>query len=127
MADELQETQVNEQQLPDLSDRVFPGGPTYEQIEQWKAQYGDVYLTRYADDEVYIWRTLTRAEYKKVMALVDINPAGREEKICQIAVLFPQEFNELAQARGKAGVPTVLSEQIMEKSGFLPTEEARKL
>lgn len=116
-----------QEQVTDLADELFPGGPTYEQIEHWKAQYGDVYMTEYDDNEVYIWRTLTRAEYKQVMAMTNLAPAAREERICQIAVLYPASFNELEQARGKAGVPTVLAEQIMEKSGFLPTEEARKL
>lgn len=128
--DNIQETQMEqavEQELSDLKDELFPGGPTYEQIEAWKEQYGDVYMTEYDDNEVYIWRTLTRAEYKQVMAMTNLSPAAREEKICHIAVLYPSNFNELAQARGKAGVPTVLAEQIMEKSGFLPTEEARKL
>ena len=42
---------------------LFESGPTFNKVEEWRSLYGQVYATEF-DDEVYIWRTLKRVEYK---------------------------------------------------------------
>jgi hypothetical protein len=42
----------------------------------------------------------------------------REETICQTVTLWPGDYNYKDMAVQKAGIPSTLSEIIMEKSGF---------
>jgi hypothetical protein len=107
---------------------IFPGGPTRKQVDTWKARYGEIYSSPFGDD-VFIWRCMNRQEYKQVLQ-VQV-PKGdtmyREEKICSICVLWPRGYNHAMMIGGKAGVPTLLAEQIMDKSGFTPTSEPERL
>lgn len=106
---------------------LMPGGPTIEQVEKWKSMYNDeVYLTEF-DNEVFLWRPITRKEFKDIMKLQNADSFYREERICEKCVLFPEQYNFSAMVRGKAGIPTVLSELIMEKSGFVPKQGSIKL
>ena len=97
---------------------LFPGGPLESVVETWKEKYGEVFLTELSG-EYYIWRPLNRYEYKQIInSTGGISPLQREEVICQNCILWPTDFDEVAMANGKAGVPSVLAEQIMEISGF---------
>lgn len=110
----------------DPEEEIFPEGPTHKQIEAWKAQFGEVYATEF-EEEVFIWRTLTRIEYKNILKIKGADPMYREETICEKCTLFPEGYNRIAMSNGKAGIPSLLAEQIMDKSGFLPNGEAKKL
>lgn len=96
---------------------LFPDGPKMELVEEWKSKYGAVYLTEF-DEEVFLWRTLTRKEYKDVMKNQQADSFYKEERICDRCILWPDEYNFLKMTHGKAGIPSLISEQIMEKSGF---------
>jgi len=96
---------------------IFPGGPLRSQIDSWKKQHNEVYMTEIGE-EVYIWRPLNRFEYKTIVALKNTDPLQREELICEQCVLYPLEYDISAMANGKAGVPALLAESIMEASGF---------
>lgn len=102
-------------------DAIFEGGPSRTEVASWKKQFEQdghyINLTEHAD-EVFIWRTLNRVEYREIMALPNTDPLQREEIICEICVLFPYEYNFTSMASRKAGVPAVLAEQIMQESGF---------
>lgn len=107
-------------QMEETDQSIYPGGPTQTQIDAWKVQYGQIYMTEVDEDEAFIWRVLNRKEFKDIMKIESADAMYREERVCESCLLWPEgySFNELAD--GKAGVPTVLSEQIMEKSGFAP-------
>jgi|LFRM01.1.fsa_nt_gb hypothetical protein len=103
-------------------EEIFPGGPTRKMVEEWKAHYGDIYSTTF-DEEVFIWRTLNRTEYKEILKIRNADGMYREERICEKCVLWPIGYSHLQMASGKAGIPSLLAEQIMDKSGFVPLKE----
>lgn len=88
-------------------------------IPQWKKQFGRIYKNTIDDVEV-IWRPIRRGEYRELLNIVvDENEDAffaRQEKTCAMAVLYPKNVAELIEQ--KAGVATVLSEEILAKSGF---------
>lgn len=100
---------------------IFEGGPTRSEIASWKKQFEQdghsINLTEHME-EVFIWRTLNRTEYREIMALPNTDPLQREEIICEICTLFPYEYNFSDMAARRAGTPAVLAEQIMQESGF---------
>ena len=102
----------------DLKQEIFPGGPTFEVVDEWKARFGEIYSTTFDEDETFIWRTMNRVEYKEVLNIKGADLMYREERICTKCVLWPIGYDPIKIAAGKAGIPTLLTEQIMDKSGF---------
>lgn len=108
---------------PGVDEELWPGGPLTSQVLSWKKQFGEgnVYITEIVD-ELYIWRTLNRFEYKTIVLTPNTDALAREEMICEVCVLWhpygPGPFNYEKMAAAKAGVPARLAELIMEKSGF---------
>lgn len=97
---------------------LFPGGPSLNKIEEWKSQFGgEVYLTEF-EEEVFLWRPIKRKEYKEIAKIQNADSFYKEERICERCVLYPEGYNFMAMTAGKAGIPTLLAELIMEKSGF---------
>jgi len=96
---------------------LFESGPTLNKVEEWRSLYGQVYATEF-DDEVYIWRTLKRVEYKEILKIKGADALFREERICQKCIVWPEAYDFVDMASGKAGTPSILAEQIMDKSGF---------
>lgn len=97
--------------------QVFMNGPLESEILAWKKQFGRVYSTE-LDGEIYIWRTINRFEYKEVMSVSNTNELMREEMICEVCVLFPYDYTYEKMTNDAGGIPSMLSEQIMQKSGF---------
>ena len=100
---------------------LFPEGPTLNKVEEWRSLYGQVYATEF-DDEIFIWRTLKRVEYKEILKIKGADALFREERICQKCVVWPENYDFVDMASGKAGTPSILTEQIMDKSGFSASE-----
>lgn len=125
----LEKVAKAQQQEKERGDKpIFEGGPTESQVESWKRQFnGNVYLTAFSENEVYIWRTLDRYEYKIIAAQPNTDPLMREEMICEMCVLWPENFNYEKQAKTKAGTVSVLAEQIMEASNFTRTVIPQRL
>ena len=107
---------------------LFPGGPTKAVIDEWKTQYGEVYVTEVADEKYVIWRTLKRAEYRKLVNDMEgliANGASNaeatmtnEEAMTKMCTLWP-DVKTMSMAADLAGTPSIISQQIMEASGFL--------
>lgn len=117
----------------DPNEILWQDGPTAGQVIQWKEQHGDVYVTSFdfAKDH-YLWRTLTRGEYRAIMQNLErIVGSGKvsqseanmdnEETITEMCLLFPR-MNKSDFKGSKAGIPTALSEEILEASGFKPID-----
>lgn len=106
---------------------IFAGGPTRNKVEEWKQKYGEIFSIEFGDD-TYIYRSINRMEYKNIL-----NTEGnatrfwREERMTELAVLWPEDYDNNDIAEGKAGVPTVLSEWVMRSSGFEASSGPRKL
>jgi hypothetical protein len=84
-------------------------------IEAWKEEYyGNVYSTE-IEDMAFIWRGLTRAEYKKAFDWYD-DDYDRAEYVCRQCVLFP-EIDDWGNEM-YAGIPETITENILKESGF---------
>jgi hypothetical protein len=85
------------------------------QIESWKDEYyGAVYVTQIEDYE-FIWRGLTKAEFKKANEYYE-DLYDRAEYVSRICVLFP-EIEDWGVDMF-AGIPETLAENILRESGF---------
>lgn len=126
------EVQAEEEVDPELigengEELLFPGGPSLNKVEEWKSQFnGEVYLTEF-DEEVFLWRPIKRKEYKEIAKIPNADSFYKEERISERCVLYPEGYNFIAMTGGKAGIPTLLAELIMEKSGFQAKTGAMKI
>ena len=97
---------------------------TYELIEEIKKKYKKVWKTTLIDGTEIIWRRLNRKEYKTIMKdYEDIQDRGerlmeREDAVCRAAVVYPCASVLEDIIDSMAGVSSVLSDDIYEKSGF---------
>lgn len=120
--------EVDEEDVNKAEEEIFPGGPTYNDIEQWKSQYGEeVYLTEIDDKNIFVWRPIRRKEYKDIQKVPNADQWYKEERICDKVVLFPKNYSHMHMSNGKAGIPTLLSDMILEKSGFVARNGAMRL
>lgn len=101
------------------SEEIFEGGPTYDQVEDWKARNNDeVYVSEF-DADVFVWRPLRRKEYRDIHRMEGQKDEFYiEEAICRTCVLWPENYAQQAMVFGKAGIPTTLANLITERSGF---------
>lgn len=133
---EEQETEGEEEEaafLPeeligaDGEELLFPNGPSLPKVEEWKSRFNDeVYLTEF-EEEIFLWRPISRKEYKQVMKVQSADSFYKEERICEAVILYPEGYNFMQMTAGKAGIPTLLAELVMEKSGFQAKTGAMKL
>lgn len=106
---ETPEVSVNEEGELDLT----------EYIEKWKQEHKRVFKND-IDGETIIWRRLKRGEYKNILKETeednDSQILTKQEKMVVAAMLYPFNAEELIEEN--AGLATVLSEEILAKSGF---------
>lgn len=108
---------------PDTEDyQLWPEGPWASQVQAWKKMFGVVAMTEIAG-EAFIWRRLTRYEYKAITAIPNTTPLQREEMICETCTLWPEGFSYEVQGKGPAGHPGTLAKEIMIGSGFTNTPQ----
>lgn len=97
---------------------IYEGGPTIDQVADWKSKFdNEVYMSDFGKD-TFIWRPLRRKEWKDMQKVQGQNEYYMEESICRTCVLWPENLSPQKMTFGKAGVPTMLSQLISEKSGF---------
>jgi len=112
----------------DPSTPIWEGGPSAGQVVEWKQTHGDVYCTSVTMDRHVVWRTLRRSEYKAIVKQIEqIVSSGQvsqieaemlnEELLCQVCSLFPK-FGKGEFESELAGLPAILSQQILAASGF---------
>lgn len=106
----------------------LPGAPKPEQVEQWKAQFGDVYLLPLDAKEIYVWRPLRHLEYQNMLSNADLtkNDASFREAVVLRALLWPKLRPEQV-ANTRAGLMDTLFQVIMQGSYFLAPEFALSL
>lgn len=112
------------------NEELWLGGPTFEQVEAWKKEHGDIYVTSVTPDTHYVWRTIKRSEYRNIVKELErrvgqgtITQAeatmDNEEMISSICILFPKID---LQADDMAGVAAIISQEVLEASGFQALE-----
>lgn len=85
-------------------------------------EYPTMYIHQ-IDDQVFMYRPLGRAEFKRLLEDDRFNDMEKEEIICQACVLWPEDYD---YDECEAGIPTSLSTVIL-KNSFLDSIESRKL
>jgi hypothetical protein len=134
MIEEELDDDLGPQSVEDLDDaeEIWDNGPTAGMIKSWKALHGDVYVTSLTFDKHVVWKTLTRSEYKQLVKKMEqLVQAGQlstaeanlwnEEAITEICLLFP-DYTKVSMAEDMAGIPSLLSQEILEASGFVALE-----
>ena len=134
MLDEVIDDEASPQSVEDLDDaeEIWDNGPTAGMIKAWKALHGDVYVTSLTFEKHVVWRTLARSEYKQLVKKMEqLVQAGQlstaeanlwnEEAITEICLLFP-DYTKVSMADDMAGIPSLLSQEILEASGFVALE-----
>ena len=105
--------------------KEFKDGPSDEQVEQWKTMFGEnnIFASMYSEDELYVYRPITRTEWKSIMmdlakAPQDKRASVNEEMVVQRCMLFPQ-FDIDFKAGSKAGTISSIYTQILIVSNFM--------
>ena len=95
----------------------------YELIMEFKKHYRNVFIYQ-VDEQVFLYRTLSRKEYKDILNDERFNDFEKEEIICDTCLLYPDpgtfEWDDV-----DAGIPTELMKQIR-KNSYLDGRNARK-
>ena len=120
--------------VEDLDDaqEIWEGGPTAGMIKEWKQMHGEVYVTSLSFDKHIVWRVLNRLEYKNLVKKMEqLVQAGQlssaeanmwnEEAISELCMLYPQ-YDKSNMGGVMAGVPSLISQEVLEASGFVALE-----
>ncbi len=132
---ELDEPVIEEStSIEDLEDsqEIWDGGPNAGMIKEWKKIHGEVYVTSLSFDKHIVWRVLSRLEYKTLVKKMEqLVQAGQlssaeanmwnEEAIAEICTLYPP-YDKSNTAGIMAGVPSLISQEVLEASGFVALE-----
>lgn len=116
----------------DPQEEVWPGGPVFGQINAWKEQFGDIYVTSVTPENHVVWRTLTRFEYRRLVKNLEQELASgkssqaeanlnNEEAVAEMCILFPP-YSRADAAGHMAGIASTISQQVMEASAFVSIE-----
>lgn len=84
-----------------------------------KKEHDDIFVTT-LEDQVFIFRPLTKYEYDQFLRSQNMFETYKAEKICELCVLFPREYDFYDPIY--AGVPETLMQDIISKSGFADKE-----
>jgi hypothetical protein len=111
----------------DTDAEMFPGGPTMTEFMAWQKQFPDMYIVDdLPDGNIYIYRTLTRYEYKVLQSLPNTDPLQREELIIDKCLLYPIiTYEDMSNAM--AGIISTLAQHVLTSSGFVKDSIPRKL
>ncbi len=105
------------EKLKDLL-KGFGNAPSPEALDALKAKHGDVFLSALNDDEVFLFRALTRAEHRSLNTAIAENKLQAdsfEEEVLKVCILWSSVEN----LHKKAGTIPSLFEQVMQNSNFL--------
>ena len=91
--EDVQEYMTEEEYMEkDGMDRLFEGGPTYDQVAEWKSRFnGEIYMSDFGQD-TFIWRPLRRNEYKTMQRAEGQNEMFMEHVYCGPRILGQKEW-----------------------------------
>lgn len=117
----------------DPNDELWPGGPTISQVKAWKDEFGEIFISSFAGENNHIvWRSMNRFEYKRMIkAMEQASTTGQmteadikmfnEEYMAELCIIYPK-FSRADLVGTMAGIPSIISQEIMEASGFVALE-----
>lgn len=119
---------------PDLVSYLskLPGAPSKEKIEAWKLEHGEVMVSGFDEDELFVFRPLSRREHttlqKKLRTKTEagepiMDEFQYEEEVVSTCILW----SSVADITSKGGTISTLSEQIMQNSNFTSPQLASML
>jgi len=127
-----QQEEKKEEEQPGLKDQMFglEGSPSPEQVEAWKGEFGDVYVSGFSPTEIFVWRSITRPEWVQLQEFAgdpknQIDQYKFEELVCDTCILWKSVQG--SWDIGKAGTPSSLQEQILQNSNFVSPQHASML
>ena len=88
-----------------------------------RKDYKTLYTYQF-EDEVFIYRPIGRKEYRDIFINDRIDDATKEEAICEVCVLYPQNY-DFADC-DEAGLPTALAAEII-KNSYLSEERRQRV
>ena len=119
------------QEGPEAILSSLSGGPSKQQIKDWKETFSSVYALSLRDDDWYIWRYLELGEWKDIQSgLAAVEPDKVEEwisdQVLKRCIIWPREKVLISGEadRQPAGLKNLLYEVVMAGSYFMPTEQA---
>lgn len=65
------------------------------------------------EDDIYIFRSIKRSEYRKIFLEEDFNDIEKEDIVCETCILYPENFNS---DDADAGLPSKLCDLILKYS-----------
>jgi hypothetical protein len=126
-----EEQKKKEEQQPEVElPRLLKGvkdGPSQDQIEKWKAVHGEVFVSGFSEEELFVFRPVTRGEHISMQETIrakQLTEWQAEELLLQACVLWPSG-TDWSQCKG--GTATTLSNQIMVNSNFIGQDVAMML
>jgi hypothetical protein len=126
--EESQEVKQEEKSpLQELAELLYgeEKAPTLIDLEGWKDLYGSINASSVlGDDNIYIWRTLRRVEYKMIAETGAMNDENRyQDAVLRKGLLWPEPATDRLRNEPAGVIPTIFK-QLMYKSGFVPEEMA---
>jgi len=140
MDSQVEETKAEETTAPEAPNpseqiasalSVFPGSPSKDQIDKWKADSGEIFCSGFSETELFIWRPVGRAEFVQLQveasqSQVPITTFDLEERLVRMCILWASTAGEKALLH-KGGSLATLHEQIMSNSNFIDPRLASQL
>ena len=100
----------------------FPNHPDESVIENWKNDHGDVFCSALSEDELFVFRAVSRKEHR------DIQAASEDESDYELRVVTTcLLWSSVPDLERKGGTLPTLLEQIMQNSNFMPPQLAGQL
>ena len=98
-----------------------------QMVQKLKKQYGAIYQIEIADQR-FIFKPLSRKEYKEVMALKtdeddDSILMKRENLVAKYSIVYPSAKEAETLLERYAGIAEVICDECMKVSGFLNDQE----
>lgn len=131
---EMQDDNAEQERIQSESDSLevlaqelshLDNAPNVHDLYAWRDTYGTLQVSSVlGEGDIYIWRTISRVEYKKMLKSGLLNEESRaEDSIVRKHLLWPQP-NDVFMNNSNAGIIPVLRRQIMYQSGFVSEQEA---
>jgi hypothetical protein len=125
--EEQKQPETQESEVPNLVKLLeeFDNSPGAAEIEKWKQQFGEVFVSGFSETDIFVWRPLNRKEYvelqKKMRTPAQENEQqftdlDFEEAVVNQCILWSSDEKIL---KNKGGSISTLSEQIMTNSNFM--------
>lgn len=98
--------------------------PDEFQLSQWQELYGKYYASSVSGEDVYIWKTLKRLEYRGIANSGAMDKQDTlEAAVVKKCLLYPRGDSTFFSAIDAGVIPT-LFKQMMYQSGFVSDEAA---